>query len=205
MMNLYSILGISENATHSEIKKAFRELSKKHHPDVSGDSEKMTDINFAYSILKDKEKRKLYDTTGCVTDLNIREVAKENIKELFTVMVDQVSEEDVEYTDFLRKIRDSIKSTKGKFTKEISQLQKKETIYKKLQRNSKNCPLFEKSIEIKLIQTQRDIEIKKHHMEIGEIMLDLMKDYKYETPVKAERVRNTSVYDHLRQYGDRFL
>ena len=57
----YSILGVSENATEEEIKKAFRKLAMKYHPDRWGDQEKFKEINEAYQILSDKTKRQQYD------------------------------------------------------------------------------------------------------------------------------------------------
>ena len=67
--NYYDILGVSENASESDIKSAFRKLSKKYHPDVNneaGAEEKFKEINEAYSVLSDKEKRQMYDTFGTV-------------------------------------------------------------------------------------------------------------------------------------------
>lgn len=59
--NYYDILGVDQNATQEEIKRAFRSLSKEHHPDVGGDSEKFKDISEAYTTLKDVSKRGIYD------------------------------------------------------------------------------------------------------------------------------------------------
>ena len=67
--NYYDILGVSENASESDIKSAFLKLSKKYHPDVNneaGAEEKFKEINEAYSVLSDKEKRQMYDTFGTV-------------------------------------------------------------------------------------------------------------------------------------------
>ena len=62
MKNYYEILGVDKNATQNEIKKAFRDLSKKYHPDrPTGDEEKFKEVNEAYSILSDETKRKEYD------------------------------------------------------------------------------------------------------------------------------------------------
>jgi molecular chaperone DnaJ len=61
MENYYDILGVDKNATQEEIKKTFRELSKKHHPDKGGDEEMFKKINGAYSVLSDPDKRKEYD------------------------------------------------------------------------------------------------------------------------------------------------
>ena len=60
----YDILGVKKDATPDEIKKAFRKLSLKHHPDRGGDTEKFQEINLAHEVLSDKEKRDIYDKYG---------------------------------------------------------------------------------------------------------------------------------------------
>ena len=61
MPNHYETLGVDKNATQDELKKAYRKLSKEHHPDKGGDEEKFKEISEAYSVLSDPEKRKQYD------------------------------------------------------------------------------------------------------------------------------------------------
>ena len=64
----YETLGVSKTATESEIKSAFRKLARKHHPDVAKDKktaeEKFKQINEAYEVLSDPEKRQKYDQLG---------------------------------------------------------------------------------------------------------------------------------------------
>ncbi|MFO7171707.1 MAG: molecular chaperone DnaJ [Bacillota bacterium] len=63
----YEVLGVPRNATDEEIKKAFRALARKYHPDVNKDpdaAERFKEINEAYQVLSNPEKRKLYDQFG---------------------------------------------------------------------------------------------------------------------------------------------
>lgn len=63
--NYYDLLGISKGATDDEIKKAYRKLAHKYHPDKSGgDEAKFKEINQAYQVLSDKSKRQQYDQFG---------------------------------------------------------------------------------------------------------------------------------------------
>lgn len=60
----YSILGVPKTASPSEIKKAYRKLALKHHPDKGGDEAKFKEISSAYEILSDDKKKDLYDQYG---------------------------------------------------------------------------------------------------------------------------------------------
>jgi len=64
----YSILGISKNAGAEDIKKAYRKLAVKYHPDKNAGNkeaeEKFKQINEAYEVLSDPEKKKKYDKYG---------------------------------------------------------------------------------------------------------------------------------------------
>ncbi len=66
----YKILGIDKGASKEEIKRAFRKLARKYHPDVNPDEaksgEKFKEINEAYSFLSDDKKREMYDKFGVV-------------------------------------------------------------------------------------------------------------------------------------------
>ena len=60
-MDHYQILGVSRDATPQDIKKAFRKLAMKHHPDKGGDEAKFKEIQQAYEVLSDPDKRQQYD------------------------------------------------------------------------------------------------------------------------------------------------
>ncbi|MBW1732595.1 MAG: J domain-containing protein [Deltaproteobacteria bacterium] len=65
LKDYYGILGVSPDASEEEIKKAYRSLAKRYHPDRNrgnpASEERLKEINEAYDILGDKEKRRLYD------------------------------------------------------------------------------------------------------------------------------------------------
>lgn len=85
-MNYYKILGINKNASELDIKKAYYKLAKIYHPDKNNtpDNKKFTEINKAYNILSDSNKRRLYDLTGCDTDMDYG-----NPSDIFTSFMQQ--------------------------------------------------------------------------------------------------------------------
>lgn len=60
----YDVLGVSPTADSNEIKKAYRKLASKHHPDKGGNEDDFKEIQKAYEVLSDREKRHSYDQFG---------------------------------------------------------------------------------------------------------------------------------------------
>ncbi|WP_243091067.1 DnaJ C-terminal domain-containing protein [Thermus neutrinimicus] len=70
MKDYYAILGVPRNATQEEIKRAYKRLARQYHPDVNKSpeaEERFKEINEAYAVLSDPEKRRVYDTYGTAT------------------------------------------------------------------------------------------------------------------------------------------
>lgn len=69
--NFYDLLDISKDASSNDIKKAYRKLAVKHHPDKGGNEEEFKKISEAYDVLSNDEKRKQYDMFGTCDDVTV--------------------------------------------------------------------------------------------------------------------------------------
>jgi molecular chaperone DnaJ len=100
----YVVLGVARDATESEIKRAFRELARKHHPDVSPDNngEAFREINEAYATLSDRDTRARYDRWGHQDDVGglsaVVEAAQDIINDVFRRRRGRQRGRDLRYT-----------------------------------------------------------------------------------------------------------
>jgi len=100
----YAVLGVSRGATETELKRSFRELARKHHPDVSPDNngEAFREINEAYAVLSDREARARYDRWGHPDDTSglsaIVDAAQDIINDVFRRRRGKQRGRDLRYT-----------------------------------------------------------------------------------------------------------
>ena len=102
----YDVLGVSKDASEGDIKRAFRELARKYHPDVAAsgdDGERFREINEAYAVLSEKDSRARYDRWGHADDGNsglsaVVDAAQEIINDVFRRRRGKVKGKDVRYT-----------------------------------------------------------------------------------------------------------
>ena len=118
MESLYTRLGVSENASKEDLKKAYKGKAMEHHPDKGGDSKEFHKINYAYMVLTDDEKREKYDN-GEDFEAGDTQSPEQKLRQmLFFVMSDLISNLDrdkVVYSDVL-------KMAKGIIDEQLKQL-----------------------------------------------------------------------------------
>ncbi|MEY2869832.1 MAG: hypothetical protein RIR01_2334 [Bacteroidota bacterium] len=110
MKNLYEILAVAKDATAEQIKKAYRKLAMKHHPDKGGDDKTFQELSKAYTILSDEDKRKRYDETGQV------EEERDPFNEILASFISDLQEQMDSLND------DIIEKGKKKIKKEIKEI-----------------------------------------------------------------------------------
>jgi DnaJ-class molecular chaperone len=101
----YVVLGVQRDATEAEIKRAFRELARKHHPDINpaDAGEQFREINEAYAVLSDRDSRARYDRWGHVDDgasglAAVVDAAQEIINDVFRRRRGKQRGRDIRYT-----------------------------------------------------------------------------------------------------------
>lgn len=93
MTKHYDTLGIKPDATAADIKKAYRRKAGKAHPDKGGDGKEMAEINRAYAVLGDEQRRIEYDRTGSDGDTKtLADYADEILADLFSAVIERADE-----------------------------------------------------------------------------------------------------------------
>jgi len=190
-MDLYSILGVEKTASQEEIKKAYRELSKIHHPDVNDNKndDKFKDISLAYSVLSNEEFRKHYDETGEALSMSSKDDlenrAKMELIEIFLQSVRTIIDSNVNVitVNIVASVKETISKTieaeKNKLNNIKNTKSKVKTILKRLKSKSKQTFLME------VLENQsNDIDtiicnINKKILTL-EKMIEMLDDFSYE-------------------------
>jgi len=161
MNNPYKILGVRKNAKFENIKKAFRKLSKKHHPDKGGDEQEFQKINAAWEILKDPEKRAHYDKTGEASSINEDSLSVQLIVDIFSDWLKDMDNKEIGFHNAINiDLVELIKRKINRMIKDVERFKRKtEASIDKLKDISKKCKGgFKVIIEGRIEEYERDIE-----------------------------------------------
>jgi curved DNA-binding protein CbpA len=194
-MTLYEILGVSPDASASEIKAAYRRGAKAHHPDVGGDARQFEEVQRAYSILSDPERRARYDSTG--VDDDQAAAAQDQLAQsaIATLIVQFIGgTENLNKTDIVSAIRNTLLKQKAAHEEACRQidvrLQRVETIRSRLHRKDDRDGV----VSALLAEREREFNAAKVK-EMGLIgvatrALTLLEDYSYSVdPTPADEAK----------------
>jgi DnaJ-class molecular chaperone len=125
-MSHYDTLGIPDNASLADIKRAYRQLCSEHHPDKGGDVEKMAAVNDAYAVLSDPVKKRAYDEFGN-PEADIEKIALGNVEHMIVDLM-RNGFEGRDWAEALREIsREAVtglESAKQSAARELGKLEK---------------------------------------------------------------------------------
>lgn len=194
-MNLYEILGINKTATYEEIKKAYRKLSMEHHPDAGGKEEKFIEINLAYTILSDSNKRKIYDEEGIISDdspEHWHNVIRSRVIMLFDGWLDSVMKGqtikmeryfEVHIVDAITKIDESIRSIKNIIEK-LKDIREKVTCKSEVN-------LLHSLVDEKIKKLQEREKMSKSEKDVMIGLKEAVKDYEFKEDDPEEFISYT--------------
>ena len=180
-MNPYTILEVTPQASDEEIKKKFRTLAQRHHPDRGGNEEIFKQVNLAYSILSDPARRKHFDATGEYNiNQGVREEALGNIAMIFTIFVNRINP-DLE--DLVVLMKNDINGEKNKTHTAIAEalvaITKLEKVLKKLRRKKEGESILKLFAKEQIKQQENHINNLNKKLEVCDKMLEILDDYRY--------------------------
>lgn len=185
-VNPYKVLGVEPTASSRQIKKAFRRLSKKLHPDVGGNEAEFATLSMCYNILMDDEKRAYFDETGQIRQSHeIDKEAAELMIGLFEKLVGAYSgsifQIDV-VVELKQAVREAFKAGTERIRKNDKEINFWNKLAKQLIKKKEGPPILEVMIDRKLQACRADIAACQHAIEIGKRALELLEMYGFEIP-----------------------
>ena len=181
-MNPYNILDLPNNASDEEIKKKFRILAQRYHPDrAGGDEEKFKQVNLAYAILSDPVRRKHFDSTGQYNvNPNLREEAINNLAGLLNHFINQI---DPDLENLVVCMKNDIKREKVAVTNQISTcisaITKLEKFLKKIKRKKEGENILKAFVASQISSQENNIKNLNRNLEVCDKMSEILEDYEY--------------------------
>jgi len=198
--SLYKVLGVLPTATTEAIKKAYRKLAQKWHPDKEGgDMERFKEIQKAYSILADPEKRKRYEETGSTDESkepDAKKQAEVYIVNNMIVIINNFGETSVSHMDVMELFRKKLRKDVYQATSAQKKLTRKINVMEKANKRFKGsgANIMHVALNSQIGAANKAIKGIEEGLTMFEIVKTLIKNIDYEfTPDNEIDSRSTAV------------
>ena len=185
-LNPYEIMGLEEDATPGEIRKAYRLLSKELHPDVNPDGqEEFIELNSAYKTLIDPEARKDYHETGQFKGIqNVERKAMQTLCSYFMQLVNN-NGGDIFYVDIIKSIEHELKkdinTAEGNLHAAESLIEHLERVKKRIVTRNDAQPIFTSAVSQRIMGCRGEASAFKTKIEEAKKGLEILKDHGFST------------------------
>lgn len=196
-LNPYETLGLDKHCTSEQIKNAYKNMAKQHHPDKGGDPKKFALVKTSYDTLKDKKKRQEYDDHGVIDDGAVQskdEVAAGRLRQIFLNVLKQGIVEYLGTVDIIMHMRSQIlhlmnpvenSLTQARYGKEKTQIALK-IVEKRLKRKGQKPNFLLDMLRHGLTESDQQIFQINKELKIYGDMLDMLEEFSYDYEPKAE-------------------
>lgn len=200
MRNLYDILAVAKDATQDAIKKAHRALVKKHHPDKGGDEQTFKEIQRAYDVLGNEDRRKHYDATG------EEEPKRDSFHEQFAMFVNHVIIPKLEeskdtnvdiITIGTNELEDCVEKAESAIDEIEKHIKKLTPAVDKIKRKNEGANLIQMILEDKISKHHKKLAQVKEEKEFFERALEEMENYTYDYDPDAVEEQPKSALEML--------
>lgn len=185
-MTHYETLGVQHDATPEDIKKAYRKMSSKAHPDKGGNTELMAAVNLANDVLSDAERRQRYDETG---DDSQPDTIEQRAMQSLTRFFDMVLEID---GNLIQMVRDNMRTGEDNARDEIKTLNRKVTRLTKRRDKIKvksGMNLVHMLIDSQVEAAKKRITALEDAVAVNQIAKKLLDEYVSDEPEPSIRER----------------
>lgn len=177
-MTHYNSLGVEPDATPEQIKQAYRDKAKNHHPDKGGDPVEFAPIAHAYEVLKDPVRRQLYDVSGEDKRKPIEIEVQDVLLQLFNQALS--SERDVELLAAVRNVITTKQSQMPAERKKLTKCKKKLALKRGKITSSGPVNVVHLIIDGELKNIDAALANLEHQHEVGEACLVALESYSEE-------------------------
>lgn len=204
-INPWKVLGLREGATDSEIKKAFRKLAKKYHPDKGGNGSAFAQISQAFALIATKEKRRQFTEDGGVPRKSLNSQAIAAISGRFCQILSSISAKEVKYHPIVAKLENSFREDLAKMKKDLKQINlERETYEDLLDRfifyGTEEEDFISTLLKTRIGDTKRAIKEQYKMRCVAARAIGLLKSYEFRKEMKAMMDRPT-----VSSRGNRFF